>query len=918
MKKIKILSITLSLLVVCGCFKMGDNSSLSSINSSINKENSDSTSLLEKEDVKIDNEIINVYLIGGQSNAVGYGMDTNNSVAKSDKRFTEGFENVLYYGAQERWNGEALDQDFKPLKLGYGVSQDRSGAEIGIASAIADNDEMNAIVKCAWGATHLYPETSYEISLSQGTWTSPSYIKNNKIDTSKYEMVGRMYSWFESTVRDALKLLIEDGYTPIIKGMWWMQGEAEMFSYEMSSKYEELLTTLISDIRNSISNITGGDYSEMPFVFGLPKWNTRNSAAPAYQNAVRNSMVRVSENDDIINVSSVDCMPLNQHDDWHFDAAGQKYLGENFIIKVESLDEGFNSSFNENIYINNDVRLLVNECGLEFSAEIINYDTSNNYEYGMIYVPYDELINNDINSDFIEELDNKEINYVVEKRDVSIDDNKKSANIIGRLVNIEYENINTKYAAIAYIKDSNNKYLYSASNINNCVSYLASYALYNETENLDIIKNYVNAGVNYKLNIDESNKYSEADFNLIVEDEIKLNFSQTKSKINLNVKQNPNMDYYVKYSSSNKLVCDVDDAGNLYSNKLGNAEITIQCGGKTKVVKVIVDYLSENGIKIDGIKEEKEYIGENITKSNDKVVLDMQGNVINGDVYLSFVFTHGQWSPYNSSWYLNDNIEFKLNNGESHTIVFYNGEATFSKNISSGVAKTVTEGNMLVTTVELCVKGFNNKYQLKVGMNGSNIGWFAAIWDDGVNYDHKVFITENGIQEKVDLGNGIVLDGEFNEDIYNAQVISNKLDVNANGANVSIMGTLIDKGMIFAVTINHKTNPEKSFKNGEWYSYLNIEFHINNSSKQFIAIYNNRVSRNGMSSYCKSIKTDEGYLSTFEIYIPFASADLSNNVTSLEFTCSGWIETGWCWYFENNQNWNSTHVLTKDGITKKN
>ena len=112
-------------------------------------------------------KIINVYLIAGQSNAVGYGMDTGNKIAKSDDRFVNGFDNVLYYGEQERWYGANLDNGFEPVKLGMGVANDRSGAEIGIANAIADYGEMNAIIKCAWGATHLYPDTQYDISVKQ-------------------------------------------------------------------------------------------------------------------------------------------------------------------------------------------------------------------------------------------------------------------------------------------------------------------------------------------------------------------------------------------------------------------------------------------------------------------------------------------------------------------------------------------------------------------------------------------------------------------------------------------------------------------------------------------------------------------------------------------------------------------------------
>ena len=137
-------------------------------------------------------KIINVYLIAGQSNAVGYGMDTGNKIASSDERFTEGFDNVLYYASLERWNGPKLDQEFQPVKLGMGVASDRSGAEIGIAASLADNGEMNAIIKCAQGATHLYPDTNYDVSRTYGTWTSPSYIAKHNVDLSENPMIGYM------------------------------------------------------------------------------------------------------------------------------------------------------------------------------------------------------------------------------------------------------------------------------------------------------------------------------------------------------------------------------------------------------------------------------------------------------------------------------------------------------------------------------------------------------------------------------------------------------------------------------------------------------------------------------------------------------------------------------------------------------
>ena len=85
---------------------------------------------------------IDVYLIAGQSNAVGYGED----LSLSDERFTNGFDNVLYYGEGEHWDGDDNKPplEFVPVTVGLGQNSGysatvpaRSGAELGIASALA-------------------------------------------------------------------------------------------------------------------------------------------------------------------------------------------------------------------------------------------------------------------------------------------------------------------------------------------------------------------------------------------------------------------------------------------------------------------------------------------------------------------------------------------------------------------------------------------------------------------------------------------------------------------------------------------------------------------------------------------------------------------------------------------------------------
>ena len=287
--------------------------------------------------IEMKEKIINVYLIAGQSNAVGYGMDDDYSIASSDQRVIDGYDNVLYYGAQERWDNEKLNVEFQPVKFGMGAYIDRCGAELGIAKAIADNEGMNAIIKCAWGSTHIFPDMIDAISYEQGTWTPPTYIKNHNFDLRANELVGRMYRWWQETVSEGIKLLIEDGYTPVIKGLWWMQGCAEMYSAEQSAAYEELLKTLIVDMRNEISNITGSDYSQMPFVFGLPNI-TENPYPVPYQAAVRTAMKNVANDSSVINADYIDCdndeKIKKPYDIWHFDGKGQIYLGETFVSKL--------------------------------------------------------------------------------------------------------------------------------------------------------------------------------------------------------------------------------------------------------------------------------------------------------------------------------------------------------------------------------------------------------------------------------------------------------------------------------------------------------------------------------------------------------------------------------------------------------
>lgn len=691
-------------------------------------------------------KIINVYLIAGQSNAVGYGMDTGNKIAKSDDRFVNGFENVLYYGSFERWSGKSYDGGFEPVKLGMGVDPSRSGAEIGIANAVADYGEMSAIIKCAQGATHLYPDTTYEVSLKYGTWTSPTYIKNNNVDMSKNPLIGNMYRRFEQTVEDALQLLIEDGYTPVIKGVWWMQGEAEMFTLEMASAYRELFETLIYDTRNMLSEVTGYDCGNVPFVCGLPKWNSKNSAPPTYQGMVRAAMTTVAG--EVDNVGCVDCMPLTQHDDWHFNAQGQQYLGEAFVALLETFEIENNSYFNEKVSIDNEIKLLPDEMGLEFRANLTNYDSNNKYEYGFIFVPTSELTKNNIEGNYFEALGEAFVDYKCVTSKVAceeIDGDYSDIYFTGKLTDVLYENLNTSYTAIAYIKNPEGQYMYSSRFTSASVSGLASEEIYRDGASVEGAQKLVNAGINFLNGVSLENRESEPDFELIVEKTLNLGFTESGTAYQLDVKKSVDVDYFVKYTSSNPEIVSVDENGLLLATKKGNATITVECAGKSATVDVVVGDLTMSGIVFDAVISDGEYVGEVISATNGNLSVKFSGMIKDGNLYMSFELTHGEWSPLNSSWWLNDNIEFKLNSGTSYTVIFYEGVPTYSNNITYGVSKTETVNGKYVTTVELCVEGIETEHYIKVGFNGTNFSWLGALWND---YSEVASVTADGIITK--------------------------------------------------------------------------------------------------------------------------------------------------------------------------
>lgn len=270
---------------------------------------------IEEAPKEADKGEINVWLIGGQSNAVGYGY----GLSDDDPRYVNGFDNVLYYGYSEAWH-----TGFDPVKLGLGRNSGTSGAEIGIAEALGNTGEMNAVIKYAHGATALYPTTVGDAAVNYGTWTPPSYISKYSTDTNGNK-IGLLYENFINTVESAIDELERMGYTPVIKGMWWMQGEEETYNGGASS-YKEMLELLSSDIRRDLNA------PAMPFVIGKIFTPSNSYADLAVVRAQQEAYAEADPYASIVDPQGY--FAFAQHDNWHFDAATQRYLGESFVKKA--------------------------------------------------------------------------------------------------------------------------------------------------------------------------------------------------------------------------------------------------------------------------------------------------------------------------------------------------------------------------------------------------------------------------------------------------------------------------------------------------------------------------------------------------------------------------------------------------------
>ena len=254
---------------------------------------------------------VDVFLLGGQSNAAGRGVVSE----LPDSSVLYNTEIMLFHSASMN-SGQPARQwtTLRPASNSAGYF----GPEIGFGNRMSElyPGRQIAIIKHAVGGTDLGAD-----------W-------NPGTNTGDTDHFGPQFMTFVETVDSGIESLIAQGYTPAIRGMLWQQGERDARNSSYGPAYDRNLPRFIGRVRAQFGA------ASMPFVYGqvLPV----ALSGYAYRDQVRQGQLNVDEDSghvfatDGARLVMADDLPMNS-DNLHISAAGQLELGIRFADALASV-----------------------------------------------------------------------------------------------------------------------------------------------------------------------------------------------------------------------------------------------------------------------------------------------------------------------------------------------------------------------------------------------------------------------------------------------------------------------------------------------------------------------------------------------------------------------------------------------------
>ena len=295
---------------------------------------------------------IDMYLIGGQSNAAGYTKTESGTGVEKQT-----FDAVLYGGQVDKQRATGTTRqnmldadDYTAVRDGLGMGSTYIGPEYGMAeylSAYYTAENPAFIFKSAAGGTSLRDNNTGNGSVLYGNWYPRSLWPAERSGAT-----GIQYENFVENFRTVYGKLVEMGYTPVVKAMIWMQGEDDRDYPEL---YKTLIKTFISDIRADLSEITGTDLSAMPFVMGEISPTFYSYTYRTVNETFNNALREVAADPAVTQVYTVNTEDLLTNtqgengenviigsDAYHFNANDMRTLGNRFAQKaIEAINRHY-------------------------------------------------------------------------------------------------------------------------------------------------------------------------------------------------------------------------------------------------------------------------------------------------------------------------------------------------------------------------------------------------------------------------------------------------------------------------------------------------------------------------------------------------------------------------------------------------
>ena len=262
--------------------------------------------------------VAKVIILSGQSNAVGTSVNYSlqQKIGKDEySKYSAGFPNVKILFYNECLNADyqmvfsQQSTSFVNVKAGQGVNPTMFGPELGLAAYLSETypDETFYIIKYAAGGATLHGHYN---PTTEGTESNECLIT------------------LDQQIENGLQLLEDQGLTPKIVGMLWMQGESDSNLASQAYSYYELETALIAHIREK--------YADYASVRGIAFIDAAISNSGMWSNylALNYSKILVSRDSHLnyyIDTNAHGMTTLEENNDYaHYDSTSMLLLGQLF------------------------------------------------------------------------------------------------------------------------------------------------------------------------------------------------------------------------------------------------------------------------------------------------------------------------------------------------------------------------------------------------------------------------------------------------------------------------------------------------------------------------------------------------------------------------------------------------------------